>query len=89
MGCASNNKPTTLSVSDKPLTEEEKELFKEADANKDGKLSFDEIWKMCEGPESFPKIVLEVVMALCDSNGDKHINENEFSGFFKILSEVA
>ena len=40
---------------------------------------------MCEG--TFPKIVVQVVMALCDSNGDKHINENEFSAFFKILDE--
>ena len=56
-----------------------------ADSDKDGKLSFDEIWKMCEG--KFPKVVVEVTMALCDSNGDKHINQNEFSGFFKVLDE--
>ena len=27
-------------------------------------------------------------MALCDSNGDKHINENEFSAFYKILMDI-
>ena len=54
--------------------------------NNDGKLSFDEIWKKCEG--AFPKIVVQVLMALCDSNGDKHINENEFSEFYKILIDI-
>ena len=86
MGC-SPDQPVTIAPSNKPLTDEEKQLFKEADANGDGKLSFEEVWQQCKG--MFPKIVVQVLMALCDSNGDNHINQDEFSKFFKILDECA
>ena len=37
---------------------------------------------------NFPKIVLETLIALCDSNKDGFISKNEFNSFFNVLKEM-
>ena len=63
-------------------------LFEETDANKDGKLSFDELKAAAVNEQltdSSEKAISEVLMRF-DKDGDGHLNQDEFDKAIQFLS---
>ena len=68
-----------------PLSDVLQQKFDKLDANGDGKLSYEECLALL--PESsVNKRLLEKLFKMADASGDGFIQENEFEGFYKLVT---